>query len=268
MNKRLSLAYVLSAFNVILIAVSVGLSLYTFIFLPIFFIALFFTIRGNLRGWFVWVGCICSLIYFSSQNISSINSMLRFHFIYNPFVSLAIFISSVIALFIILMTSNTKQITSPLIDRMPKKTTLLLLLWLFLSPLRKAIVDIYGFSFDNNEDLTILFYTSIIRGFFIILHIGMVMSAAFLIIRRSYLGYFLSFLILISISFNWLCNTYVSDPRLLFFGFELAGKAILTKQMTTDAMLSLISNVFYISCFLLVFVTIFRIREKWKSAPE
>ncbi len=99
MNKRLLPAYILSAFNVILIAVSVGLSLYTFIVVPIFFIALFFTIKGSVRGWFVWVGCICFLIYFSVQNVSDFNPICKIFFVYHPFFSFIIFLTSIISLY-------------------------------------------------------------------------------------------------------------------------------------------------------------------------
>ena len=119
MNKKLITAYIFSAFNVLLIAVSVGFSLYTFIFVPIFIIALFFTIKGNLRGWFVWVGCICFLVDFSARNISNesyIPSFLRrsslislsfLNFHYFPRHNSHVF--------------DIKTITLPLINRVPGK---------------------------------------------------------------------------------------------------------------------------------------------------
>src|SRR4030042_1111078 len=147
MNKKLIPAYVLSAFNLILIAVSVGLSLYTVIFLPIFFIALFFTIKGSLRGWFVWVGCICFLIYFSVRNISSLDNIWHLFIVYHPAVSLIIFLTSAASLFVALMLADIKSNTSPLMNKIPVKLTASLLLLLVFQMLWKVIVDIYGFEY-------------------------------------------------------------------------------------------------------------------------
>ncbi len=261
MNKKLITAYVLSSLNVLFIAASVGFSLYTFIFVPIFVVALFFTIRGNLRGWFVWVGCICFLIYFSAQNISSVNPMCRFFFVYNPFVALIIFLSSFVSLLIVLWSSDIRSITSPLIDRIPTRLTAFLLLALLLYSLWMVITDLYGFEFNSRMDLSILFYTSLILTFFITMKIIVILSAFLLFVRRRYIGYFLSYLVLMTISLTWVGNTYTPDPRYLFLGFGKLLSAIIHTHITGHELLLFVYDLFYVSSFVLTILFILKTKE-------
>ncbi len=262
MNKKLITAYVLSSLNVLFIAASVGFSLYTFIFVPIFVVALFFTIRGNLRGWFVWVGCICFLINFSAQNISRVNEIYHLFLVYHPFISLPIFLSSVISLFVVLLSSDTKLYTSSLLDRTPIKTTALILLVLLTYTVWPAISSLYGFKYSGTVDLVRSLYTSLLYILYISTRMILLLFALVLLMRRHNMGYFLSYLILMTVSLAWIGSTDTSDPRDLLFGFKGIVDAIIQMRITGHGLVSLfISNLFHISYVILAVIFVFNTKE-------
>jgi|GEM_PF-5778599 len=215
MNKRLLPAYVLSSFNIILIAVSVGISLYTVIFLPIFFIALFFTIKGNLKGWFVWVGCICFLIYFSAEGIIYHIPLIRLFFIFNPLVSLFILVSSIISLTIVLWSFDIRSITSPLMDIIPPNLMASLLFVLVFRTLLGVFAGLSRFEFTTRIDLLVIFI-ALVHTFFITVEVLLLLAGGFALLRRRYIGYFVSYLFLLILSLNWLGCIYSSNPLSLF----------------------------------------------------
>jgi hypothetical protein len=268
MNKRLIPAYVLSAFNVILIAVSVGLSLYTVIVVPIFFIALFFTIRGSVRGWFVWVGCICFLIYFSAEGITDHIPLMRLFFIYNPLVSLYIFVSSIIALTIVLWSFDIKSMTSLLTDIVPPNLTASLFFVLVLNTFWGVFVDLSRFEFTERIDVLVLFI-ALVHTFFITMKVLLLLTAGFSLLLRRHIGYFLSYLIFLTFSLNWLGCVFSSNPLSLFPGLKEAIEAHVQGQVPKyNVILLSLYYIIHVSYFIIALSLLAGIEEKREELNE
>jgi hypothetical protein len=190
-------------------------------------------------------------------------------FVYRPSVLLFILLSSVISLSIVLRSVDIKSICSPLMDRVPVKPTALLLIVLVLYTLGKVIADIYGFEFNERINLAILFYISLVRAFFITMKVILILSAAVLLLRQRYVGYFLSYLILMTIALTWLGNTLTINPLHLFPGINGVVNAAIQWHLTRYDLLPLFfSTLLNIFSFILALVFIINSRGTGEKTGE
>ena len=166
-------------------------------------------------------------------NISSLNETYLVFIVYNPAVSLIIFLTSVASLFVALINANIKSSTSPLMHIVPAKLTASFLFLLVSQILWKVIVDIYGFEYSLGfEHFLREVYSifSLILALSIFTKMAVILIAAVLLLHRHYIGYFLSYLILLTISLTSLGNPFTMNPLHLLPGFTSEINSIIQRQ--------------------------------------
>jgi hypothetical protein len=166
---------------------------------------------------------------------------------------------------IALILANIKSSVSPLMHRVPVKLTALLLILPILYTLWRGIPELCGFEYSPKEIYSIF---RLILALLIITKIILILSAAALLLRRHYVGYFITYLILLTVSLTWLGNTYSTDPRYYFSGFTGIVAGITKMNITQNEILPFIHDLSYVSYAILTLLLIVNTREDKKKTGE